>query len=117
MFLSRKNNFFDDWYLQDLRNSLRYIDNGFLLDNEKQEYVFELPIPGVKKEEVDVSVSDKTLKIKVNTKSKHFTGQKVYNFTYDVLDLKTIKASIENGLLTVRCYPKVKTETKKIEIE
>ena len=72
---------------------------------------YEIDIPGVKKEDVDILVEDRILQIKTirNNKEKLLTIQLTKQY-----DLETIDALIENGVLYITLKRK---EKKKIEIK
>jgi HSP20 family protein len=90
----------------------------------------DVPLPGVKPEEVELSISGKTLTIKGEHKAKEEVKEEHYYrhemhygaFTRavtlpEMVDVTKPEASFENGIVTVS-FPKLKTvEPKRIEIK
>lgn len=80
-------------------------------------YIIELPIPGIKKEEVDIKVNDKILLIKSNNDNKYIGKINKKYILPDYIDFDSIKANIELGILTIDLPFKIsKLKEKKIEI-
>jgi HSP20 family protein len=96
------------------------------------EYVLEVELPGMKKEEISLDITSRGIEIKASRKSekkkeedgKHFYGKSFAGF-YQAIDLPEnadsgkIKASYKNGVLSLK-IPKKKVEiekVKRIEIE
>lgn len=85
------------------------------MDAETKTLTWELP--GVKREEIDISYSDNVLRIKVNTK-KHYINDG-FRAPEDFYDIDKIEAKYQDGLLeiTVPKREEKKSEAKKIEIK
>lgn len=87
-----------------------------------KEFLTELPLPGLDKENISIEVSGKTLIIKTNVKTPEgFTKRYVDNsYSYyltEAHDLNKTNAKMENGLLKITVPLKKKDETKNITIE
>lgn len=98
----------------------------------KEAYHIELDLPGIKKEDVEISVDKNILTIKGKRAVKHEEEKDDYyriesaygtfarSFTLpEKVDVENIRAASENGVLEI-IIPKLKVEkdtTKKIEIE
>lgn len=93
-------------------------------------YHIEVDLPGVKKEDIKVDVSDRTLTISGNRHSKEEVNEKDYyryessygkfqrSFTLpDNVDTENVTASCEDGVLEVVVPKTQKEETKKIEVK
>jgi HSP20 family protein len=121
--------FFDDdfftfptWNELAIRNPLHDI-----IENEK-EYVVEMQLAGVKKEDIKLSLDDDVLTIKAErkesdqkfNKKQTFYGKYEKSFTLpNSIDVENIQASFDDGILKLN-IPKVEEEpkvTKQIEIK
>ncbi|HHF56110.1 MAG TPA: Hsp20/alpha crystallin family protein, partial [Thermoplasmatales archaeon] len=72
-------------------------------------------VPGVKKEDIDLEVTENTLRIKVDTKDRKY--YKEVELPAEV-DPKTAKATYQNGVLDVELKKlKPKKKGRKIKIE
>ena len=110
--------------------------HGYIRTDIKEkdnEYILEAELPGFKKEDVDVEVADGYLTISASRNYEHEEKDKEGNFvmrerrsgsfkrSYDTtgIDTANIKASFENGVLTLE-MPKLveqKPESKHLEIQ
>lgn len=95
-------------------------------ENEN-EYVIEIEIPGVNKEDIDLRTTENSIEVKAEKKeeSESDENEDEYKYTrsysgfYQTLDvpenadLDNIDASYENGILTVKLPKKAKDEDKK----
>jgi HSP20 family protein len=123
--------FFDDdfftfptiWNELAIRNPLHDI-----IENEK-EYVVEMQLAGVKKENISLNLDDNLLTIKAERKKvddqkynrkQTFYGKYEKSFTLpESIDVENIQASFENGILKLN-IPKIEKDekkTKQIEIK
>lgn len=94
------------------------------IEENDKEYILESEIPGVKKEDISLSVKDDYLTIKVETKNSKENKNKNYlikergdvlmtrSFYLANVDQDNIKAKYENGILTVT-LGKVEIKNKK----
>jgi HSP20 family protein len=90
-------------------------------------YVVEIELPGVKKKDIDISLSGRRLLVTGERKEEERTGilrrrtRRVGRFRYEVLlpgavDEDGVQASLENGVLTLR-VPKASTDRpRRIEV-
>ena len=101
------------------------------LKKEKGEYVFDIEMPGVPKENIEVNIIGDILEVK--GKKSDVKKKKNENYIYaesfaqsfvrrvkipEDADLKKVKAKYENGVLTIRIKKKsVKGKSKKIKVE
>lgn len=115
------NSMFNEALSKEMRTDIEESETGYLIN---------IDIPGVNKEDIDLSVLDSTLTISV-TKIKKETENKNYlikersfrsmkrSFYLDNIDEDSIKAKYNNGVLTLEVQ-KIKpqeTPTKTITIE
>lgn len=90
----------------------------FYYDENDDFYIYQIPIPGVKKEEIKMSVNNDgiiTIKISENKYYKSL-GDLIVGFKSDVDRNKDITSKLENGILAIN-IPKVKKEIKEIKID
>jgi HSP20 family protein len=106
-------------------------DGAFLPQADVTEtddaYVVEIELPGVKKKDIDISLSGRRLLVTGERKEEERTGilrrrtRRVGRFRYEVLlpgavDEDGVQASLEDGVLTLR-VPKASTERpRRIEV-
>lgn len=110
--------------------------DGYIRTDIREEngnYVLEAELPGFKKEDLDIEVNDGYLTISAESKTEHEEKDKNGNYimrerrmgsfrrTYDTagIDTESLKASFENGILTLT-MPKLietKPEVKHLMIE
>ena len=111
------------------RNAGKDIFRVDIMEADK-DYKIEAELPGVKKEEVDISVANKTLTISVNREEKIDDENEGYihlerrqssmsrSIKLAGANLDDISAKLENGVLTMAVPKYDKTaDTRKIEIE
>lgn len=126
-FCDQMNSLFDTRYCH--RRSLW---EGFRLDIKStgKEYVVEVEIPGVKKNEIDLNVEDQTLCIAVRREKKVIDEKNDYlhrerhdstmerSICLRDADFKQTKAKLENGILTITIAKQKKSDNvQKITIE
>lgn len=86
--------------------------NYDLITGETQ-WVLEMPLPGLKKEDVNISlVRSRVLKIESEKKSKWFGSKKMEFLLSEDADLELIDAEMNEGILTIK-IPKRKTSIEK----
>lgn len=93
------------------------------------EYLIELEVPGVKKEEIEISLKNDVLKIEWNRKSekKNQSSKKGYyerregsfsrSFLVEGANEKEINAELKDGVLKIVVPKLEKVKAKKIEIK
>lgn len=125
-------NWIDDFFSDDFfpMRSLRHDTFKVDVKEEKDHYLIEADMPGVKKEEVALDYHDGYLTISINKNEEKEEDNKNYihrerrtcsmHRTFNMGDLESdqIDASLKDGILTIKA-PKAKvTETKtRIEIK
>lgn len=83
--------------------------------NENNQYIFNIELPGKSKEDINLSViEDFTLKLAVKKEVYHIATDLL--FDPSKLDFSSVKASMKNGLLTIK-VPSKKGLEKTVEIE
>jgi HSP20 family protein len=125
-------NVLDDFFTSPLSTKRSLMDDSFKLDikDEKDKYVVEADLPGVKKEEINLQLDDGRLTISIEREEKEETKEKDYIhrerrcssmsrsiYLGDVKD-EEVNAKLENGILCIE-IPKgeEKEKAKKIPIE
>jgi len=117
--------FFDNDFLG--RRSLRNDSFKLDLEEKEKEYVIEAEIPGVKREEIDLSYNDNRLRIAIKKEENKENKNKNYihrerrltsmerSIILNDIDEKEIKAKLDDGILTI-IVPKKYKETNKLKI-
>lgn len=97
---------------------------------KEKEYVIEVEVPGIKKEDIDLSYSDSTLVIVLSSKKEHKDDNANYlhrersinastrSIRLDDAKFEKARAKIDNGILTIK-IPREKSHEnyKKIKID
>ncbi|MDY6969365.1 MAG: Hsp20/alpha crystallin family protein [Spirochaetota bacterium] len=95
----------------------------------ENEYVIKADMPGIKKENVDITINDNILEIKgtidesvQNQQKMKYSEYKLHNYhrSFTVgnnIDSNKISANMDNGVLTLSLTKKEEAKPKKIAIE
>jgi len=123
-------NFFDDFFVRDFFNfpnaeskSPKTIPAVNVKETE-HEFIVEVAIPGVKKEDVKVELNENVLSISSEVKKEENEQNEKYTrkeFSYatfkrsftidnDAIDTEKIDAKVDNGVLSVHLSKKAKVE-------
>lgn len=133
--LKNRNNaiekFFNDWFVPETSKSLQMRTD---IKEDNENYTLEVELPGIEKTNIELSLDDGYLTVKatVNNNSEtndsdkkflhreRFYGVASRSYYVGDVDMKTINASFENGILSVS-FPKEnpikKEENNRIEIK
>lgn len=95
---------------------------------EKGEVTVTLDMPGVKKENLSISIENSELRVTgkrdgEDTSGTYLVRERRYgdfsnSFTLDdTIDQNNVEASLENGLLTIKLHLKEEVKPKRIEIK
>jgi HSP20 family protein len=97
---------------------------------ENDKFVIKAEVPGVKKEDIDISIENNILTIKGERKFEKETKKENYHraeryygafqraFTLPgIVNQEKIKANLDNGVLTVEIPKKEEVKPKKIAID
>ena len=114
--LDEVNNFFNEAISKEMKTDIEEKDDRYIITCE---------VAGIKKENVSINVEDENLTIEVNetldnNDKKNYVvkerSSKYYSrsFYLDSIDENSIKAKMENGILTIEAMKVKKPETKKI---
>ena len=74
----------------------------------------ELPVPGFKPEQIDVTVEDRVLTVSGKTERRTFQRSILLP---EEIDAETIDAKVEHGLLTLGLHLHPKAQPRKIEVK
>ena len=103
--------------MSDLFDALRFFDGTESLSQRTDQIDdsgIKIEMPGVKTQDLDVSVEGKTLK--VSGKSRH---GKSFNYTYSLksnVDVSSITAKLQDGLLDIALPKKAEESARKITV-
>lgn len=87
--------------------------NAFM-DHDKKFYYIEVELPGVKKEEIELSVSDQSFCVRAPREDIEFLG--CYVLAH-IAETDATKAKFNNGLLSIEIPLKKMQKEKKVAIE
>lgn len=106
---------FDDPIWKELENTTTSIFKGYTSTKDDNGYTFEMAVPGLAKGDLTVKIVKGRLNIKSETENK-WVGEFDKTFILpEESDTKKIKASVENGILTVN-IPLKKDSDNVIEV-
>lgn len=96
-----------------------HIVDGFRVKEEEDGYTFEIVLPGVSKDDMELSLKSDgelilSLKLKVDS-IFYKAGEKIFTLAKDI-DPDTLTSSIKDGILTIKAK-KVKENKKEIKID
>jgi HSP20 family protein len=109
-------------------NEIKYIVPSATLSERPDEFELRFIVPGIGKGDADLHIEGKTLTLKTHAKYSAPEGFKPaaeefervnYAMSVEVpemADTTSLKAKIENGILTVLMKKRPETQPKKIEI-
>lgn len=96
-----------------------YVSRLVELSENEKEYLIEISVPGLTKDDIDIKLDKQYLEISYNKEKSRFVQsfEKRYLLP-DNSDLDNISAKVENGILVVSIPKIIKRDTKKtIEVK
>ncbi len=87
--------------------------NAFM-DHDKKFYYIEIELPGVKKEDIELSVSDQSFCVRAPREDIEFLG--CYMLAH-LSNMDATRAKFENGLLSMEIPLKKEQKEKKVTVE
>jgi len=102
------NDLFDSFFFNENKNLKNY---EVLEEKDKIKILAE--VPGINKEDLTISLENKTLKIKGEGKRKD------YSFSFKInegIDDNRIEAKLENGILQIDLWKKENEKARKIDV-
>jgi HSP20 family protein len=97
------------------------------IEETDDAYLIEMELPGVKRDDVDIEINGRELRVSGEVKEKERTGilrrrtRKVGEFTYSVtlpmeIDDDNVSATLDSGLLTIRVPKSQKGKSRHVTI-
>jgi len=86
---------------------------GFEISRAENGYRIELPVPGFRPEQIDVTIEDRVLTIVGKSERRNFTRTVVIP---EEIDAENIGANVEYGLLTLDLHVHPKAQPRKISV-
>lgn len=109
---------FDDysraWDLFTAPNPYLTIDNFYRTEKSENGLSLSVDLPGVKPEDLSVTLEGRTLKIKGTQRGKQLSYSYLISKEYDA---GNVDAQLENGVLTLTFNKAPELEPKKVEIK
>ena len=87
---------------------------GIDVQRTDRGYTVEIPVPGFKPDQINVTVDDRTLTVRGESERRKFTRALLLP---EEIDTDNIEAKVENGLLTLTLNVHPKSQPKKIEVK
>lgn len=102
--------FADIWGFDPFRN----LTTGIDISRNETGYTVEMAVPGYKPEEIDINLEDSLLTVNGKNEKRSFTR----SFSLpDEVDVDSIHAKVEHGMLTLTLPLSPKAQPKKIQIQ
>jgi HSP20 family molecular chaperone IbpA len=86
---------------------------GFEIARAENGYRIELPVPGFRPDQIDVTIEDRVLTIVGKSEKRNFTRTVVIP---EEIDADNIGANVENGLLALELHVHPKAQPRKIVV-
>lgn len=97
------------------------------IEETDDSYVVEIDLPGVKRDDIDIQLSDRQLTVSGEVKEKERTGilrrrtRRVGRFQYSVtlpadVDAERVNARLDDGVLTVRAPKSENAKPRRIQL-
>lgn len=111
------NNVFDVYALPTFSSDFTYTKDEYYVNADDKQWTIEMPMPGISKDNLKVDIEDNILTIQAtsNIKSKAVRNIKKSWYIDENIDVNSISAKLENGLLLVT-LPKVKPSKKIVNV-
>ena len=136
--LIRLNNFFndlpsifnDDWYINFPEDYTKVLNGRCDFEEDNEKYSLEMEVPGVKKDEINISLKNDNLTISWKrtreNKDEKSEKRRIYersegsfkrNFFVENIDLEKVNAELKDGVLKIILPKKEAAKPKEIEIK
>ena len=86
----------------------------FEINKVENGYTLELPVPGYKPEEIEVTIEDRVLTIVGKTEKRQFTRTLVLP---EEIDETNVEAVVENGMMTLALHLHPKAQPRRIPVK
>lgn len=87
---------------------------GFDIQRTDQGYRLEIPVPGFRPEDINVTVEDRQLTVEGRSERRRFTRAVTLP---EEVDADRVEANVENGLLTLNLPLHAKAQPRRIDIK
>ncbi|GAC1591707.1 MAG: hypothetical protein NVS3B28_19760 [Candidatus Velthaea sp.] len=87
---------------------------GFEINKIENGYTVELPVPGFRPDEIELTLEDRGLTIAGKTERRRFTRALIVP---DEIDVDAIDARVEHGMLTIGLAIHPKAQPRKIDVK
>jgi len=86
---------------------------GMDVNRSEDGYTVEIPVPGFKPEEIEITLQDDMLMVSGKGERRQFTRSLVLP---DEIDAENVNAHVENGLLCIHLSRRPETRPRRIEV-
>jgi HSP20 family protein len=87
---------------------------GFDIQRTENGYRLDVPVPGYKPEDINVTIEDRQLTVEGHNDRRRFTRAVVLP---DEIDADNVEANVENGLLTLNLPLHPRVQPRRIEVK
>lgn len=111
------NNVFDIYATPGFSSDFTYTKDEYYVTSDEKQWTIEIPLPGISKENLKIDIEDNMLTVQAlpTVKSKAVKAVKKSWYVDESLDVSSIVAKLENGLLTIS-LPKIKPTKKSVAV-
>jgi HSP20 family protein len=86
---------------------------GFEINKTDSGYAVEVPVAGYAPDQIDVSIEDRVLTVSGHSEKRNFTRSLLVP---EEIDVETIGAKVEHGMLTITLNVHPKAQPRKIAV-
>jgi len=111
------NNVFDIYAMPGMSSDFVYTKDEYYVSVDEKQWTIEMPLPGISKDNLKIDVEDNMLTVQAtpSVKSKATKSVKKSWYVDENVDVTSIVAKLDNGLLTVT-LPKIKPTKKSVAV-
>ncbi len=108
---------FDIYAVPGISSDFTYSRDEYYVSVDEKQWTIEMPLPGISKDNLKIDVEDNMLTVQAtpSVKSKATKSVKKSWYVDENVDVTSIVAKLDNGLLTVT-LPKIKPTKKSVAV-
>lgn len=111
------NNVFDIYATPGFSSDFTYTKDEYYVSSDEKQWNIEMPLPGISRDNLKIDIEDNMLTVQAvpTVKSKASRAVKKSWYIDETIDVSSIVAKLENGLLTIS-LPKIKPTKKSVAV-